>query len=188
MWKVVLCFGPGEERGNFLSLVCIQQIENRALFCSVSFLLLHSQYSSSFHYALLITLFKDTATSITKLLHLLFESLSQWVMITSTTHRAADFLGFSRWLKEHVAVLSSLQSVPSVGLSGCYLCPLSLRKRAGHKMLLGLWENFCLPNSLREGCMKMGFSENWHALSPGSHQSLVSSDSWQFLLLSDNWK
>lgn len=184
MWKVVLCFGPGEERGNFLSLLCIQQIENRALFCSVSFLLLHSQYSSSFHYALLITLFKDTATSITKLLHLLFESLS----FDHLDHTQSCWFSWFFTLTEGACRMSSLQSVPSVGLSGCYLCPLSLRKRAGHKKLLGLWENFCLPNSLREGCMKMGFSENRHALSPGSHQSLVSSDSWQFLLLSDNWK
>lgn len=124
----MLCFGLGGERRNFLSLVCNQQIENRELFHSVCFLLLHPPYSSSFHHALLITLFNDTALSFTKLLHLMFESMNYDHLSSPIHTQSHRFSCFAHSLQEHIAVLNSLQSVPSVGLSGCYLCPLSLRK------------------------------------------------------------
>lgn len=189
----MLCFGLGEERGNFLSLVYIQQIENIELFRSVSFL-----HSSTFH-----TLFLPPCTShqsfqrhslvshkMTSSAVWAFESMSYDHPSSPIHTQSCWFSWFCTFPAGARRCFEQFAVCPFCGVVWLLALPSQPKEeRAGHKKLLGLWEKKnCLPNSLKEGCVKMGFSENRHSFRPGSHQSLVSSDSWCFLLLSDRWK
>lgn len=185
-------FWTGTKERNFPSLVYIQQIENRELFHSVCFF-----HSSILYTRLLFTMHFSSVFSKHSLVSHKIISSAVWVFESmSCDHLSSPIHTQSHWFSWFCTFTAG---------APCYfeqfaVCPfcgvvwlLSLpsqpkEKRAGHKKLFGLWEKFCLPNSLKEGCVKMGFSENRHSLSPGSHQSLVSSDSWCFLLLSDHWK
>lgn len=140
----MLCFGLGEERGNFLSLVYIQQIENIELFCSVSFL-----HSSTFH-----TLFLPPCTShqsfqrhslvshkMTSSAVWAFESMSYDHPSSPIHTQSCWFSWFCTFPAGARRCFEQFAVCPFCGVVWLLALPSQPKEeRAGHKKLLGLWE------------------------------------------------